>query len=107
MRRRFYRPVAGEGRGDWRKVKESNPCPGGRHRFRALLRAQHAPPCELVVPARFERATRAFGRRCSCSAELRDNGLAWYAQEESNLQPRSSPELTTGISRPLCQLSYG
>ena len=23
------------------------------------------------------------------------------------LQPRSSPELTTGISRPLCQLSYG
>jgi hypothetical protein len=31
----------------------------------------------------------------------------WYAQEESNLQPRSSPELTTGISRPLCQLSYG
>jgi hypothetical protein len=31
----------------------------------------------------------------------------WYAQEESNLQPRSGPELTTGISRPLCQLSYG
>ena len=31
----------------------------------------------------------------------------WYAQEDSNLQPRSGPELTTGISRPLCQLSYG
>ena len=30
-----------------------------------------------------------------------------YAQEDSNLQPRSGPELTTGISRPLCQLSYG
>ena len=33
--------------------------------------------------------------------------MSWYAQEESNLQPRSSPELTTGISRPLYQLSYG
>jgi hypothetical protein len=32
---------------------------------------------------------------------------AWYAQEDLNLQPRSGPELTTGISRPLCQLSYG
>ena len=28
-------------------------------------------------------------------------------RRSSNLQPRSSPELTTGISRPLCQLSYG
>jgi hypothetical protein len=68
-------------------------------------------------------ATRTRDPRCRravlCSAELRDknidHGLArrsfsegwWYAQEESNLQPRSSPELTTGIGRPLCQLSYG
>ncbi len=48
-----------------------------------------------------------------CSTELRDKKIShrplkrWYAQEDSNLQPRSSPELTTGISRPLCQLSYG
>jgi hypothetical protein len=48
-----------------------------------------------------------------CSTEPRDKKIShtalrrWYAQEESNLQPRSGPELTTGISRPLCQLSYG
>jgi hypothetical protein len=44
-----------------------------------------------------------------CSTELRDkNGIDDpYAQEDSNLQPRSGPELTTGISRPLYQLSYG
>ena len=59
------------------------------------------------------RRTRDPRRRKAvlCSTELRDkkhidHGI-WYAQEESNLQPRSGPELTTGISRPLCQLSYG
>jgi hypothetical protein len=65
----------------------------------------------MAVPARFERATSAFEARRSaplsygtiCIAGER----AWYAQEDSNLQPRSGPELTTGISRPLCQLSYG
>ena len=124
-------------------------------RFSGPVACRHAPPSELVVPARLERATPAVGERCSRSTELRDKNLdrehrsarrvarrlgrvlqetqqprdeaptrwvsrksarpnlrkstkiAWYAQEESNLQPRSSPELTTGISRPLCQLSYG
>jgi hypothetical protein len=33
--------------------------------------------------------------------------LRWCTQEDSNLQPRSGPERTPGISRPLCQLSYG
>jgi hypothetical protein len=40
-------------------------------RFSRPVACRHAPPS--VVPARFERATPAFGRRRSCSAELRDN----------------------------------
>ena len=67
----------------------------------------------MAVPARLERATPAFGLRCSAPLSYGTRIVRayaterWYAQEDSNLQPRSGPELTTGISRPLCQLSYG
>jgi hypothetical protein len=76
-------------------------------RFSGPVACRHAPPSELVVPARLERATPAVGKRCSAPLSYGTKMDLWYAQEESNLQPRSGPELTTGISRPLCQLSYG
>ena len=75
-------------------------------------RATFPTDVKLDVPARFERATPAFEARCSRPLSYgtefdRARASAWYAQEDSNLQPRSCPELTTGISRPLCRLSYG
>src|SRR5882757_8799760 len=44
-------------------------------RFSGPVACRHAPPSELVVPARLERATPAAGERCSRSTELRDKNL--------------------------------
>src|SRR5215467_11261949 len=96
----------------WRKVKESNPRPRGRPGFRGRLRttAHHLPYMSWL--SRRDLNARPRFQKTSPCAELRERRSCaelWdkYAQEDSNLQPRSSPELTTGISRPLCQLSYG
>ncbi len=102
-------------------------------RFSGPVACHHAPPSELVVPARLERATPAFGRRCShplsygtkinrigkrpvfapraTTGTHRFVGLArrslgeggWYAQEESNDSNQRPPASEAGT---LAGLSY-
>lgn len=81
-------------------------------RFSGPVARRRAPPSELVVPARLERATSAFGQRRSAPlsygteiAHLREPALNWSGWLDSNQRPPASEAGTlAGLSYTLLAL---
>ena len=83
-------------------------------RFSGPVACRHAPPSELVVPARLERATPAFGQRCSAPlsygtkdhlARGRRPRANWSGWLDSNQRPPASEAGTlAGLSYTLLAL---
>jgi hypothetical protein len=71
-------------------------------RFSRPVACRHAPPSELVVPARLERATPAVGKRCSAPLSY---GTEWSGWLDSNQRPPASEAGTlAGLSYTLLAL---
>ena len=60
-------------------------------RFSGPVACRHAPPSELVVPARLERATPAFGQRCSAPLSYgTEIGQGGWIRTNGLLRPRQA-----------------